>query len=57
MRTGQREGRVVVVERSPGPIGGAMTRVASGREARRGVSWIRGSVPIRLVASIARCGQ
>ncbi len=49
----QWEWRVVVVEHSACPVRHRVARVASGREARRGVGWVGGSVVIRLVASDA----
>ena len=59
VRAGQRERRVVVVERGAGPVRGRVARVAGRREARRRVSWVGGPVVVRHVAagaeSIGRC--
>ena len=57
VRARQRERRVVVVEHGACPVRHRVARVAGGREARRGVSWVGGSVVIRLVASDARGRQ
>lgn len=53
VRTGQREWGAVVVESRARPIRRGVAGVASGGEAGRGVIWIRGSIPVSLVAAVA----
>ena len=57
VRAGQREWRVVVVERSAGPGGGCVACFAGGGESCSSVSRIRCSVPISLVTSVASGGK
>ena len=52
--TSERERRVVVVERSPGPIRCAVAHVTGGGESRRRMCWRIGAVVVRLVARNAR---
>ena len=53
MRTGERERRVVVIERRASPCRGCVACITSGREPCCGMVGIRCSVPIRLVAAVA----
>ena len=52
--TSERERRVVVVERSRGPIRCAVAHVTGGGESRRRMCWRIGAVVVRLVARNAR---
>jgi len=57
MCAGQREWRVVMVERRPGPGSGGVAGVAGCGEARRCVGRIGGPVPICRVAAVASSWQ
>jgi hypothetical protein len=53
----QREWRVVVVERCPGPCGRRVAGTAGGWEARSGVCGVCCSIPVSRVAAVAGRGQ
>ena len=55
MRSGQREGRVVVIKRGICPDRGVMAELACGRESSRRVDRVGCSRVIRLMARIAQC--
>ena len=57
VRTGEGEGRAVVIEGCPRPGGCGVASVAGGGEARRCMCRISGSVPIRRMAAVAGSGQ
>ena len=57
VRAGKRERRVVVIECRSGPVRGAVAGIAGGGEARSGMRRTVGSIPIRLVAAVARGRQ
>lgn len=57
MRTGQREGRVVVIERRRRPAAGGVADRAVRRESRGDVIGIRGAVVVGLVTAVARRGR
>jgi len=57
MRARQRKWRVVVIEGRARPVYSRVTRIAGGGEARRGVRWVVGAIPIRLMTAVARRWQ
>jgi len=51
--SGQREGRVVVIEGCSGPVCSGVARIAGGGEARSHMTWIRGPGKVSLMAAVA----